>query len=37
MVEHLEVRGEKWVKGGRLQMRKEAIPRSPNFPGAKPA
>jgi len=37
MVEHLEIRGEKWVKGGRLQTRKEAIPRSPNFPGAKPA
>lgn len=32
MVAHLEVRGERWVKGGRLQSRKEAIPRSPNFP-----
>jgi arylsulfatase len=34
MVNHLSVRGEKWVKGGRLQMRKEAIARSPNFPVA---
>jgi len=32
MVNHLEVRGEKWVKAGHLQTRKEAIPKSPNFP-----
>ncbi len=32
MVEHLSIRGERWVKGGRLQTRKEPIPRSPNFP-----
>ncbi|MBI2688139.1 MAG: arylsulfatase [Acidobacteria bacterium] len=31
LVDHLEVRGEKWVKGGRLQTR-QAIPTSPNFP-----
>lgn len=33
MVAHLEPRGEKWVKAGRLQTRKEPTPRSPNFPG----
>lgn len=32
MVAHLEPRGEKWVKSGRLQTRKEPTPRSPNFP-----
>ena len=31
LVDHLEVRGEKWVKGGKLQTR-QAIPRSPNYP-----
>ena len=33
MVAHLEGRGEKWVKGGRLQTR-QAIPKSPNYPAA---
>jgi len=32
MTAHLEVRGDRWVKGGKLQTRQEAIPRSPNFP-----
>jgi arylsulfatase A-like enzyme len=32
MVEHLAIRGDRWVKNGRLQTRKEPIPRSPNFP-----
>ncbi len=32
MIAHLEVRGEKWVKNGRLQTRQEAIAKSPNFP-----
>lgn len=34
LVEHLALRGEQWVKNGRLQTRKEPIPRSPNFPVA---
>jgi len=34
LVDHLSVRGDQWVKNGRLQSRKEPIPRSPNFPGA---
>ena len=33
MVEHLAIRGDRWVKNGKLAMRKEPIPRSPNFPG----
>lgn len=37
MVEHLSVRGERWVKGGRLQTRQDPIPRSPNFPEASAA
>jgi arylsulfatase len=32
MVEHLSIRGEQWVKNGKLQTRQEPIPRSPNFP-----
>jgi arylsulfatase len=32
MVEHLSIRGERWVKNGKLTTRKEPIPRSPNFP-----
>ncbi len=32
MVKHLEIRGDVWVKGGKLQTRQEPIPRSPNFP-----
>lgn len=35
MVRHLEPRGDAWVKGGKLQIRREAIPRSPNFPVSK--
>ena len=34
MVEHLSIRGDQWVKNGKLQTRKEPIPRSPNFPSA---
>ncbi|MBI5095161.1 MAG: arylsulfatase [Candidatus Hydrogenedentes bacterium] len=33
MVEHLAERGEAWVKAGRLALRPEAMPLSPNFPG----
>jgi choline-sulfatase len=33
MVEHLSIRGDRWVKNGKLAIRKEPIPRSPNFPG----
>jgi choline-sulfatase len=32
MVNHLEIRGDAWVKGGELQRRQEPIPRSPHFP-----
>jgi arylsulfatase A-like enzyme len=32
MIEHLSIRGERWVKNGKLALRKEPIPRSPNFP-----
>jgi len=35
MVKHLEVRGEKWVKDGKLLVRKESIPISPNYPKTK--
>ncbi|MCZ2153539.1 MAG: arylsulfatase, partial [Bryobacterales bacterium] len=35
MVQHLEPRGDVWVKGGKLQIRREPIPRSPNFPVSK--
>jgi arylsulfatase A-like enzyme len=35
MVSHLALRGEAWVKNGRLQTRQQPIPRSPNFPLAK--
>lgn len=34
MVNHLSERGERWVKGGKLQTRREGIPRSPHFPVA---
>jgi arylsulfatase A-like enzyme len=34
LLEHLSVRGDQWVKNGKLQTRKEPIPRSPNFPTA---
>ncbi|MDZ7637090.1 MAG: arylsulfatase [Bryobacterales bacterium] len=34
MVRHLEIRGDAWVKGGRLQTRREPIPRSPHFPNS---
>ncbi len=34
MVDHLSVRGDHWVKGGKLAIRQEPIPRSPNFPRA---
>jgi len=33
MIQHLEPRGEKWVKNGALALRKEAILHSPNYPG----
>jgi hypothetical protein len=32
MVEHLAVRGDHWVKNGKLAIRQDPIPRSPNFP-----
>jgi len=32
MVEHLSIRGEQWVKNGKLVTRTEPIPRSPHFP-----
>ena len=32
LVDHLSIRGDQWVKNGKLQRRTEAIPRSPNFP-----
>jgi len=34
MVRHLEVRGEKWVRGGKLAPRPESQLRSPNYPAA---
>jgi arylsulfatase A-like enzyme len=34
LIEHLLIRGDGWVKNGKLQTRKEPIPRSPNFPSA---
>ena len=34
MVKHLEVRGEQWVKGGKLMVRRESMPISPNYPRA---
>ena len=33
MVEHLSVRGDSWVKGGKLQTRRQPVATSPNFPG----
>jgi arylsulfatase A-like enzyme len=36
MIEHLSIRGERWVKNGKLATRKEPIPRSPNFPISAP-
>lgn len=32
MLHHLAVRGEHWVKNGKLAIRQDPIPRSPNFP-----
>ena len=32
MVKHLEVRGDEWVKDGKLMVRKESIPISPHYP-----
>ena len=32
MVKHLEVRGEQWVKDGKLMVRRESMPISPNYP-----
>ncbi|HUS07420.1 MAG TPA: hypothetical protein VMZ52_14025, partial [Bryobacteraceae bacterium] len=32
LIDHLSIRGEQWVKNGKLQTRKHPIPRSPNFP-----
>ena len=34
MVKHLEIRGEEWVKGGKLMVRRESTPISPNYPRA---
>jgi len=34
MVKHLEVRGEQWVKDGKLMLRRESMPISPNYPRA---
>jgi arylsulfatase len=36
LVEHLSERGEKWVSGGKLMLRKESMMLSPNFPGYAP-
>ena len=32
MIDHLQIRGDQWVKNGRLQLRRQPIARSPNFP-----
>jgi arylsulfatase A-like enzyme len=32
MVKHLEVRGDQWVKNGKLMVRRDSIPISPNYP-----
>jgi arylsulfatase len=32
MVKHLEVRGDQWVKDGKLMLRRESFPISPNYP-----
>lgn len=34
MVKHLEVRGDQWVKNGKLMVRRESMPISPNYPRA---
>ena len=34
MMKHLELRGEQWVEGGKLRMRRDSIPISPNYPRA---
>jgi arylsulfatase A-like enzyme len=34
MIKHLAVRGDRWVKNGRLQTRQEPIATSPNFPAS---
>jgi arylsulfatase A-like enzyme len=36
MVEHLSERGEEWVSGGKLILRKKSMMLSPNFPGYAP-
>lgn len=36
MVEHLRERGPRWVRNGKLALRTESIPLSPNFPGYRP-
>lgn len=33
MIEHLAVRGEEFVKGGKLALRPKGVPFSPNYPG----
>ncbi len=33
MVNHLQERGEQWVRDGKLTLRKQSTPFSPNFPG----
>jgi len=35
LVDHLSERGEQWVKDGKLCLRKQSMPYSPNFPGYK--
>lgn len=37
LIAHLEERGDKWVKSGRLVPRPKGMPLSPNFPGYAPA
>jgi hypothetical protein len=33
MIEQLAVRGEEFVKGGKLALRPKGVPFSPNYPG----
>jgi arylsulfatase A-like enzyme len=36
MVEHLQERGDQWVRNGKLAVRKQSMMLSPNFPGYRP-
>ena len=33
MVDHLQERGDQWVRDGKLMLRRQGMALSPNFPG----